>query len=69
MCIRDSKKIGLSVRAALNEPDSEAVEAYFSSQGDGSATLGDLVDPGMFRRPEADAGEASSEPDEERERE
>jgi len=48
------KKIGLSVRAALNEPDAESVEAYFSSQGDGSATLGDLVDPGMFRKPAAE---------------
>jgi len=57
------KKIGLSIRAALNEPDSAAVEAYFSSQGDGSATLGDLMDPGLFRKPTDDddtpeAGEA-----------
>ena len=62
------KKIGLSIRAALNEPDSAAVEAYFSSQGDGSATLGDLVDPSLFRKPaDKDAPEtieaAAAEPE------
>jgi small subunit ribosomal protein S1 len=53
------KKIGLSIRAALNEPDSAAVEAYFSSQGDGSATLGDLMDPSMFQK--GDGEEAATE--------
>jgi small subunit ribosomal protein S1 len=55
------KKIGLSIRAALNEPDSAAVEAYFSSQGDGSATLGDLMDPSLFGKPTADAAQAAAE--------
>jgi ribosomal protein S1 len=57
------KKIGLSIRAALNEPDSAAVEAYFSNQGDGSATLGDLMDPSMFRQPD-DGKTAAPEPTE-----
>jgi small subunit ribosomal protein S1 len=56
------KKIGLSIRAALNEPDTEAVEAYFSSQGDGSATLGDLMDPSLFRTRES--GAPAEEPSE-----
>ena len=44
------KKIGLSIKAALNEPDSASVQAYFDNRGgDGSATLGDLMDPTMFR--------------------
>jgi small subunit ribosomal protein S1 len=55
------KKIGLSIRAALNEPDAEAVEAYFSNQGDGSATLGDLMDPGMFRTPKAEGDSVDDE--------
>ncbi|HXV76297.1 MAG TPA: 30S ribosomal protein S1 [Candidatus Polarisedimenticolaceae bacterium] len=66
------KKIGLSIRAALNEPDSAAVEAYFNNQGDGSATLGDLMDPSMFRqkqgtddeRPEADTPDRSDDDEE-----
>jgi small subunit ribosomal protein S1 len=38
-------KVGLSIKAALDEPDLEAVQAYFEGQpaGDGSATLGDVV--------------------------
>jgi hypothetical protein len=56
------QKIGLSIRAALNEPDTEAVEAYFSSQGDGSATLGDLMDPGMFRKPQSEDAPGEDEP-------
>jgi small subunit ribosomal protein S1 len=56
------KKIGLSIRAALNEPDTEAVEAYFSNQGDGSATLGDLMDPGMFRKPQSEDASGEDEP-------
>jgi small subunit ribosomal protein S1 len=40
-------KVGLSIKAALDEPDLEAVQAYFDSQpsGDGSATLGDVMSP------------------------
>jgi small subunit ribosomal protein S1 len=57
------RKIGLSIRAALNEPDPESVQAYFDGQsGSGRATLGDVMDPALFgggssRRPR-------SEPDE-----
>jgi small subunit ribosomal protein S1 len=54
------KKIGLSIKAALNEPDTESVQAYFDARGgDGSATLGDLMDPNMFRAtPSAETTEA-----------
>jgi small subunit ribosomal protein S1 len=40
-------KVGLSIKAALDEPDLEAVQAYFENQpsGDGSATLGDVMSP------------------------
>ena len=49
------KKIGLSIKAALDEPDPEAVKAYFGSQSsDGSATLGDVLRPEMFEEPESD---------------
>jgi small subunit ribosomal protein S1 len=39
-------KVGLSIKAAEDEPDIEAVQAYFESQpsgGDGGATLGDVM--------------------------
>ena len=44
------KKIGLSIKAALNEPDTESVKSYFDTQtdDDGSAKLGDLMRSGMF---------------------
>ena len=44
-------KVGLSIKAALDEPDPEAVQAYFESQpaGDGSATLGDVMGPAVRR--------------------
>jgi predicted RNA-binding protein with RPS1 domain len=52
------KKIGLSIKAALNEPDTEAVQAYFDNRGgDGSATLGDLMDPKIFAPPGAAVAE------------
>ncbi len=45
------KKIGLSIKAALDEPEDMSVQAYHGSQeGDGSATLGDFVKPDVFRR-------------------
>ncbi len=45
------RKIGLSIKAALDEPGEEAFHPYRQGQeGDGSATLGDLMDPEMFRR-------------------
>jgi small subunit ribosomal protein S1 len=45
------KKIGLSIKAAIGEPDTATVQAYFDTDGgDGSATLGDLMDPIMFQK-------------------
>ena len=46
------KKIGLSIKAALDEPEDASYQSWSSRQqeGDGSATLGDLIDPGLFRR-------------------
>jgi small subunit ribosomal protein S1 len=40
-------KVGLSIKAALDEPDIEAVQAYFDNQpsGNGGATLGDVMSP------------------------
>jgi hypothetical protein len=54
------KKIGLSIKAALGEPDTTSVQAYFDGQGGaGGATLGDLVDPAMFKKTD---GELSGDP-------
>jgi small subunit ribosomal protein S1 len=42
----EEKKIGLSIKAALGEPDSNSVKSYFNtqtSQEEGTATLGDLM--------------------------
>ena len=45
------KKIGLSIKAALDEPTPEGLQSYRESQeGDGGATLGDLMDPSVFGR-------------------
>jgi small subunit ribosomal protein S1 len=55
------KKIGLSIRAALDEPDPEAVQAYFENQGDGSATLGDVLDPSLMRSRQPAQDEDDSE--------
>jgi len=56
------KKIGLSIKAALDEPDPGSVKAYFDTQtggqGDGRATLGDLMSPAMFRGKGEDDSEA-----------
>jgi len=44
------KKIGLSIKAALGEPDTVSIEPDTDSGSrDGSATLGDLMDPSIFR--------------------
>jgi small subunit ribosomal protein S1 len=54
------KKVGLSIKAALDEPDSDTVKQYFDSQpGDGSATLADVIDPSLLRSKPAEpsAGE------------
>jgi len=62
-------KVGLSIKAALDEPDLEAVQAYFDSQpsGNGGATLGDVMSPevlsaGTAKPAETDA-ESESGPD------
>jgi len=53
------KKIGLSIKAAIGEPDTESVATYMdTASSDGSATLGDLMDPSIFR---ADSGEQVEE--------
>ena len=46
------KKIGLSIKAALDEPEDSSLSRVpaTSQQGDGSATLGDLVGGDMLRR-------------------
>ena len=43
------KKIGLSIKAALGEPDTDIGSYAEAGSGDGSATLGDLMDPSIFR--------------------
>jgi small subunit ribosomal protein S1 len=58
------KKIGLSIKAALDEPEDSSVQAYHESQqGDGTATLGDLMGPdvlgrGIVERRDTDDSEA-----------
>jgi small subunit ribosomal protein S1 len=59
------QKVGLSIKAALDEPDPEAVQAYFEGQpGDGSATLGDVMSADLLAtgKPE-DSTEAEPAPD------
>ena len=54
------KKIGLSIKAALGEPDSASIEPYAESGSrDGSATLGDLMDPSIFRTEDTTAETAT----------
>ena len=49
------KKIGLSIKAAVGEPDDSSLHAYqLSQQGDGSATLGDVVGEDVLRRGDSD---------------
>ncbi len=56
------KKIGLSIKAAIGEPDTAAVQAYFDTDsGDGSATLGDLMDPSVFKKDAAQTKEDSTD--------
>jgi small subunit ribosomal protein S1 len=49
------RKIGLSIKAALNEPDTESVKSYFDTQGSesGGATLGDVMKAELFGGPAA----------------
>jgi len=45
------KKIGLSIKAALDEPEDSSLHSYQQSQeGDGSATLGDFLGDDVLRR-------------------
>jgi len=61
------KKIGLSIKAALGEPDTVSIEPYTDSGSrDGSATLGDLMDPSIFR---AEGGTVEAAPEEKAEAE
>ena len=55
------KKIGLSIKAAIGEPDSEHLGDFTETGSrDGSATLGDLMDPSIFRTEDAEATEADA---------
>ncbi len=56
------KKIGLSIKAAEHEPDLQTVQSYFDNQpGDGSATLGDVIKPGVLRPEPASAEPATDD--------
>ena len=59
------KKIGLSIKAALDEPEEASLSDYADrQQGHGSATLGDLVDREVFQRGgEGEGGEAGGDED------
>jgi len=58
------KKIGLSIKAALDEPEEASLSAYVNRQeGDGSATLGDLVDRDLFRGGGPEGEDAESDED------
>jgi len=49
------KKVGLSIKAALDDPDTAAVQAYFEGQSaDSRTTLGDVVDASTLRPPAED---------------
>jgi small subunit ribosomal protein S1 len=56
-------KVGLSIKAALDEPDLEAVQAYFDSQpsGNGGATLGDVMSPEVLSAGTAKPAETDAE--------
>ena len=55
------KKIGLSIKAAIGEPDSDHLGDFTETGSrDGSATLGDLMDPSIFRTEDAEATEAEA---------
>ena len=44
------KKVGLSIKAALDEPDSDTVKQYFDTQpGDGTASLGNVMSEALLR--------------------
>jgi small subunit ribosomal protein S1 len=52
------KKIGLSIKAALDEPEDSSLSSYQANQqDDGSATLGDLVGGDMLRGARGDVDE------------
>jgi len=57
------KKIGLSIKAALDEPDTGSVKSYFETQSgkDGRATLGDVMHPSIFSSEGTTAADAKAE--------
>ena len=60
------KKIGLSIKAAIGEPDTDTdtLEAHGEAiSGDGSATLGDLMDPSIFRTENDETEAQAAEPE------
>jgi len=58
------RKIGLSIKAALDEADHEHYRSYQDSQSsDGGATFGDLMSAAVLRRPAAATDEASAAPE------
>jgi small subunit ribosomal protein S1 len=59
------KKIGLSIKAALDEPEEATVQSYRGGQeGDGGATLGDIMRDGLLSSGE-DADDSEEKPEEE----
>jgi len=60
------KKIGLSIKAALDAPEDAVVESYRGVQvGDGSATLGDIMGPGLLSPGSAPEGSEDKPAEEE----
>jgi small subunit ribosomal protein S1 len=60
------KKIGLSIKAALDEHvDTPSVQTYMDSQASSGATLGDLMSASVLKRPAAEVAEpdAAEEPE------
>jgi small subunit ribosomal protein S1 len=56
------KKIGLSIKAALDEPEDASLSAYQQTQeGDGGATLGDVLGAELLRRAETPEPEGDGE--------
>jgi small subunit ribosomal protein S1 len=60
------KKIGLSIKAALGEPDTEAVQSYFETDNtdESRATLGDVMGADVLRAGSGRRAESSAEDEE-----
>jgi small subunit ribosomal protein S1 len=54
------KKVGLSIKGAADEPEFEAVQAYFDNQDDGNATFGDVMKAELFGTGQAETTEEAS---------